>query len=38
MKKRRLYQFFVAALALAFAGCSHDELADGTTPRRCRNT
>lgn len=28
MKKRRLYQFFVAALALAFAGCSHDELAE----------
>lgn len=28
MKKRKLYQFFVAALALAFASCSHDELAE----------
>ena len=28
MKKRKLYQFFATALALAFVGCSHDELTD----------
>ena len=28
MRKRRLYQFFAFALALAFAGCSHEELAE----------
>lgn len=27
MRKRKLYQFFAVALALAFAGCSHEDLA-----------
>ncbi|MDE5711608.1 MAG: hypothetical protein K2I27_10960, partial [Bacteroides sp.] len=27
MKTRKLYQFFAVALALAFAGCSHEDLA-----------
>lgn len=27
MRKSKLYQFFAVALALAFAGCSHEELA-----------
>ncbi len=31
MKKRKLYQFFAAALMLAFVGCSHDELTDGNS-------
>ena len=31
MKKRRLYQFFAAALAVALVGCSQDELTDGNS-------
>lgn len=31
MKRRKLYQFFAAALALAFIGCSHDELTEGNS-------
>ncbi len=38
MKSRKLYKFFAAALALAFVGCNHDDLTNGSSETGSNNS
>ncbi len=38
MNSRKLYKFFAAALALAFVGCNHDDLTNGSSETESNNS